>query len=222
MHAATAPVSLRSFARLRAGRCGPGPAACYVRRAVAPAAALRRACTSPCRGVRGVALPARRRAVACAAGLEGDDVGNMLPINMDSDEGIGGTSDHPFGPDAVLLVGFLRDEVPRIRAVLDDIGADFVRVVLATRDMLDGTLGEALEAPAAAATAKPATGCPRVLFCSGMSGAEVMQVIAALEELALPPCVFAAAVPRSVGKRLADVLDEIAGDAERLGGAVGR
>jgi hypothetical protein len=175
-----------------------------------------------CRTLRAVALPARRRAVACAAGLEGDDVGNMLPINMDSDEGIGGTSDHPFGPDAILLVGFLRDEVPRIRAMLDDIGADFVRVVLATRDMLDGTLGEALEAPAAAASAQPATGCPRVLFCSGMSGAEVMQVIAALEELELPPCTFAAAVPRSVGKQLAAVLDEIAGDAERLGGAVGR
>ena len=140
----------------------------------------------------------------------------MLPINVDSDEGVGGTSDHPFGPDCILLVGFLRDEVPRVRAMLDEMGADFVRVVLATRDMLDGTLGAALEAPSPAVPQPPATGVPRVLFCSGMSGAEVVQVITALEELQLPPCTFAAAVPRSVGKRLADVLDEIQGDAQRM------
>lgn len=143
----------------------------------------------------------------------------MLPIDVDSDGGLGGTSEQRFGPEALLLVGFLRDEVPRVRSMLDEMGADFVKVVLASRDMLDGTLGAALEAPGAAAEQPPAFGVPRVLFFSGLSGAEVMQVMAALEELELPPCTFAAAVPRSVEKRLADVLDEIMGDAQRLQGA---
>lgn len=149
-------------------------------------------------------------------------MGNMLPIDVDSDEGLGGTSERPFGPDVVLLVGFLRAEVPRVRAMLDELGADFVRVVLASRDMLDGTLGAALEAPSSAVQQPPATGVPRVLFCSGMSGAEVVQVITAVQELELPPCTFAAVVPRSVDKRLADVLDEIKGDADRMGSAAGR
>jgi hypothetical protein len=162
---------------------------------------------------------AARRGVVARAGLEGDEVGNMLPIDADSDGGVGGTSERPFGPDAILLVGFLRDEVPRVRAALDDMGADFVRVVVATRGMLDGTLGAALETPSPLVPQPPATGVPRVLFCSGMSSSEVMQVIHAVEELELPTCTFAAAVPRSVEKTLADVLDEISGDAERMAAA---
>jgi hypothetical protein len=31
--------------------------------------------------------------------LENDEVGNMLPLNLESDEGLGGTSDERFGPD---------------------------------------------------------------------------------------------------------------------------
>ncbi len=120
---------------------------------------------------------------------------------------------------AVLLVGFLRDEVPRVRALLDDMGADFVRVQLLTAPLLEGTLGEALEAPVPAAAVAPATGVPRVLFVSGMSGAEAVSVMDAFSELPLPPAIFAAAVPRNVRKPMRDLLAEITGDHERLAAA---
>ncbi len=126
----------------------------------------------------------------------------------------------------MLLVGFLRDEAIRVRAMLDAIGAEFVRVVLLTPPLLEGTLGEALAAPPASAAAQPATGVPRVLFVSGMSGAEAVSVMDEFAELGafrrcadarhacadasrvcaeLPPAIFAAAVPKSVGKPMRDV-----------------
>jgi hypothetical protein len=214
-----APAGSRRAGRV-AGRCAPrSAAACVVRSAAAPAPAVRRAVVPQCLAVPLCRAAARRGVVARAGQLEGDDVGNMLPIDADSDGGVGGTSERPFGPDAVLLVGFLRDEVPRVRAALDELGADFVRVVVATRGMLDGTLGAALETPSPLVPQPPATGVPRVFFCSGMSSAELMSVIHAVEELELPPCTFAAAVPRSVDKTLSDVLDEISGDAERMAAA---
>ncbi len=83
----------------------------------------------------------------------------------------------------MLLVGFLRDEAIRVRAMLDAIGAEFVRVVLLTPPLLEGTLGEALAAPPASAAAQPATGVPRVLFVSGMSGAEAVSVMDDFAEL---------------------------------------
>jgi hypothetical protein len=85
---------------------------------------------------------------------------------------------------AVLLVGFLRDEVARVRAMLDEMGAEFVRVVLLDKQMLEGTLGAALAAPPAMPPLQPtATGVPRVLFLSGMSGAEAVSVIDAFQRL---------------------------------------
>ena len=119
----------------------------------------------------------------------------------------------------VLLVGFLREEVPRVRAALDAMGADFVRVTLCTRELLDAPLGDALAAPAQVAPVTPALGVPRVLFVSGMSGAEAVSVMDAVQELGLPPCIFAAAVPRSVGKHVRELLSEIQGDHERLAAA---
>jgi len=136
----------------------------------------------------------------------------MQRINTESDEGLGGTSDNRFGPDAVLLVGFRKDEVPRVRQALDELGADFVAVVLASPASLKGTLRAALasqEPPA-----PPAVGVPRVLFVSGMCGSEAVSVITAVEELGLPPCSFAAVVPRSIDRQLVEVLEEISSDAE--------
>lgn len=135
----------------------------------------------------------------------------MQRINTESDEGLGGTSDERFGPDAVLLVGFRKEEVPRVRQALDELGADFVAVVLASSVSLRGTLRDALasqELPGA-----PALGVPRVLFVSGMCGAEAVSVISAVDELGLPPCSFAAVVPRSIDRLLAEVLEEISSDA---------
>jgi hypothetical protein len=50
-----------------------------------------------------------------------------------------------FGPTAVLLVGFMENEVSRVRSVLDEMGADMVAVVPAGRALMGKTLREALE-----------------------------------------------------------------------------
>ena len=84
----------------------------------------------------------------------------------------------------MLLVGFLRDEVRLVRAMLDEMGADFVRVVLLDAALLEGTLGAALEAQASLGPPPPpATGVPRVFFVSGMTGAEAVSVIDAFASL---------------------------------------
>ncbi len=110
-------------------------------------------------------------------------MGNMLPIDASSDGGLGGTSEGRFGPDAVLLCGFLREEAARVREALDELGADFVRVTLLEQRMLAGTLGQALEVQQQSAAVSPALGTPRVLFLSGMSGQEAVAVMDAVVEL---------------------------------------
>lgn len=141
----------------------------------------------------------------------------MVPIRLDSDEGLGGTSDERFGPDAVLLCSFTREEGALVRTALDQIGAEFVSVALLSADKVNGTLAAALEPDMESAVRAPlATGVPRVCFLSGMSGAEAVSVMDAIQELELPPTMFAAAVPRSINKQMLDLIDEIRGDHEAL------
>jgi len=165
-------------------------------------------------------------------GLAEDEVGNMLRIDLESNGGLGGTSEERFGPDALLLCGFLREEVSQVRAALDDMGAEFVRTNVLQRDMLSLTLGEALAVTQQSSGAQPALGTPRLVFLSGMSGQEAVAVIDAINDLGapclgavkseqseevdlctdralssagLPEAIFAAAVPRSVDKPLSEV-----------------
>ena len=142
----------------------------------------------------------------------------MLPIDVDSDAGIGGTTaEQRFGPDALLLCGFLPSESDAVRALLGDLGADFIRVVQLEDGMRGLTLGQALQAEQPSRPVRPALGVPRILFMSGMSSQEVSMFIDAFLECDLgPPPMFAAAVPRSVDKTLEQLFDEISGDHERL------
>lgn len=147
----------------------------------------------------------------------------FMPIDVGSDVGIGGTSDEQrFGPDALLLCGFFSAELSAVRELLSDLGADFVRVIMLEPGMEQLTLGQALqsggqEQPGAGTAARlPALGVPRILFLSGMSSQEVSMFIDAFLELELPQTIFAAAVPKSVDKPLAQLFDEITGDHERL------
>lgn len=85
--------------------------------------------------------------------------------------------------------------------------------------MLGGSLGEALEADAPPFSAPAAPGeQQRVVFLSGMYAAEVFEVIGAYRELGLPEAVFAAAVPKSWGRPLGELVE---GAGERLEGAGG-
>ena len=142
----------------------------------------------------------------------------MLPIDPDSDEGIGGTTaEQRFGPDALLLCGFLPSEGDAVRALLSDLGSDFIRVLQLEEGMQFLTLGQALMTDPPARPVRPALGVPRILFMSGMSSQEVSMFIDAFLECDLGPVpMFAAAVPRSVDKTLSQLFEEISGDHERL------
>lgn len=108
-------------------------------------------------------------------------------------------------PQAVLLAGFPLEEVKVVRAMLDDIGAEFVNVITVTDAMLKAniSLGKALETAQDQRTGrdwKPAAagdGVPRLMLMSGMSSDELMSVIQEYQELGAevgPTCSFCAPV----------------------------
>lgn len=47
---------------------------------------------------------------------------------MNSDGGLGGTSEHLFGPLAVAMIGYHPREVDTFRAFMNDMDADMVKV----------------------------------------------------------------------------------------------
>ncbi|KAL4191050.1 hypothetical protein AMTRI_Chr07g27690 [Amborella trichopoda] len=65
-------------------------------------------------------------------------------------------------------------------------------------------------------SSKIAKNLPRICFFSGLSGEEMMMFIDSFPETGLEPAVFAALVPNSANKLLAELIEEIMGDHERL------
>ena len=130
---------------------------------------------------------------------------------------LGDSAETRFGPDALLLCGFLPEETEVVSVMLRELGADFVKLVVCCPGMENLPLGDALlENQSPADRRRPALGVPRILFISGMTSEEVSMLIDAFLELELPATLFAAAVPRSMDKPLAQLFDEITGDHERL------
>lgn len=172
------------------------------------------AATSACRRDR---RARRRRSLRVSSGIEEES--NFAPVDADSESAPGGVADSRFGPEATLLVGFTSEETKEWRRTLDEIGADFVEVKTLTAAMRRGTLGEALETKQADASAeKPALGVPRVMFLSGMSGSEVMEIIDEYDGKEWAPCVFACAVPKNWNTDVASLTAEIMDDHLRLTG----
>jgi hypothetical protein len=168
---------------------------------------------------RATATRARRaRRTTTRAGVEEET--NFAPIDATSSDAPGGVADGRFGPEATLLVGFTESEVARWRETLDEIGADFVRATACEEATLDAPLGRALERLPRedASAAKLALGVPRMMFLSGMSSAEVMEIVDVYDELEWEPCVFACAVPKNYETNVRALLAEIMDDHERLTG----
>jgi hypothetical protein len=134
-------------------------------------------------------------------------------IDAESSDAPGGVAEGRFGPDAILLVGFAPEETKTLRAELDAIEANFVRLVTCTKELVDGALGDALETtqddPAAETSA---FGVERMMFFSGMVGGEVMQLVDLINSLEMPPSIFACAVPNNWETPVRDLIDEIADD----------
>jgi hypothetical protein len=57
-------------------------------------------------------------------------------IDADAETAPGGVAEGRFGPDAILLVGFTPEETTRWRKELDDVQAEFVRLVTCTKAMV--------------------------------------------------------------------------------------
>lgn len=126
---------------------------------------------------------------------------------------VDGSSEETFGPLAMLVVGFLAEEFDILQSLLDEMGAEEVQLVPCTAKMLHGTLGEALSAyPAPPHEAPTPLGVQKVVFLSGMYASEVIEVVAALRESELPECAFAAAVPRSWGRLLGELVSDVHAD----------
>jgi len=177
--------------------------------AISPMRASRRASSSS-------TMTASRRHRRCR-GVEEET--NFAPIDGASEDAPGGVAEGRFGPECTLLVGFTREETAAWREVMDEIGADFVRVTTCVKSMLRAPLGRALETVQEDASAvAPALGVPRMMFLSGMNSMEVMEIVGVYEERGWAPSVFACAVPKNYETPLADLLTEIMDDHERLTG----
>eukprot|EP00884_Botryococcus_braunii_P008590 jgi/Botrbrau1/17732/Bobra.0166s0152.2 len=146
------------------------------------------------------------------AGQNGDidDGGPVLvPLNPDSQEGLGGTSEGLFGPLACLLIGFLHSEVDIFRAFMNEMEADIVKVISCSNKMLEWRLGDALEAPVPPYE-QLKLGTPRAVILSGMYAAEVLEVISCYKDSGLPATMWAGAVPGNWDRKVQTLISDMA------------
>nr|CAD1835164.1 unnamed protein product [Ananas comosus var. bracteatus] len=130
----------------------------------------------------------------------------FVPLNAD---------DPIYGPPALLLLGFEADETDKIQMLLKELDGEFLKVIHCTEDMMKQTVWDAMHTELSnVEDVKIAKSLPRVCLLSGLTGEEMMMFIDAYPETA----VFAALVPNSANKLLADVVEEIMADHEMLSG----
>ena len=137
--------------------------------------------------------------------------GKFVPLS--DEQGLG--EERRFGPEAVLLAGWTAAEAGVIRALLDEMGAEFVRTVICDESCWAMTLGAALLTNQTKAVV-PKSGLPRVAVLSGMSTEEVLSVIDEFRMAGFPETIFAAAVPKSWDTVVADLIAEVEGDHREL------
>ncbi|XP_011094512.1 uncharacterized protein LOC105174187 [Sesamum indicum] len=127
------------------------------------------------------------------------------------------SEDPKYGPPALLLLGFQVGEAAKIQRLLKELDGEFLEVIFCTEDMINRSLWEAVNTKQSnLESSKVATSLPRICFLSGLTGEEMMMFIDAFPESGLEPPVFAALVPNSAEKPLAELIDEIMGDHEML------
>ncbi|XP_020167043.1 uncharacterized protein [Aegilops tauschii subsp. strangulata] len=113
--------------------------------------------------------------------------------------------DPMYGPPALLLIGFDKSET--------------VKVIHCTEEMTKQTLWDAMHTEQPNVEAVKIMKSPqRICIFSGLTGEEMMMFINAFPETGLEQAAFAALVPNSAEKVLAEVIEEIMGDHEMLTG----
>eukprot|EP00958_Prasinococcus_capsulatus_P020790 scaffold2752_cov393-Prasinococcus_capsulatus_cf.AAC.29 len=110
----------------------------------------------------------RSLALICSSGL-GDKSGVAGGIEGEATFAPISDEDEAFGPEKLLLVGFLPEEVTEVQELLDELEADFISPVVCTQEMVESaTLMEAIcTEQNDPQKVKTALGVPRVLFLSG-------------------------------------------------------
>lgn len=142
---------------------------------------------------------------------EEEEEGNtMVRLDSDSREGIG--QREVFGPLAILLVGFMKEEYVQVLDLMAEMEAEEVKVIPCSKTMLKGTLSEALHSQLAVEYEAPPLGTRRAIFLSGMYGSEVMEVVGGYREAGLPPAVFGAFVPNNANRIVSDLVAEISAE----------
>ncbi|CAA0814437.1 Unknown protein [Striga hermonthica] len=127
------------------------------------------------------------------------------------------SEDQSYGPPALLLLGFQLEEAAKIQQFLKELDGEFLELIFCTEDMINSSLWEAVNTKQSNVDAsKVAKSLPRICFLSGLTGEEMMMLIDAFPESGLEPAVFAALVPNSADKPLAELIEEIMGDHEML------
>uniref|UniRef100_A0A7S0RYJ8 Uncharacterized protein n=1 Tax=Pyramimonas obovata TaxID=1411642 RepID=A0A7S0RYJ8_9CHLO len=140
-----------------------------------------------------------------------EQASKFTQVEVDEDKGVLGGG--RVGPPALLLLGFDAVEVTRVEMILKDLDGEFVQVKVATEEMMRGTLEQALDVEQTnPATVKPAANVSRIMFLSGLTTGELVQVMDEVRDAGLPMPACAAAVPMSMGKLLTQLTEEIDGD----------
>ncbi|XP_073130451.1 uncharacterized protein [Henckelia pumila] len=125
--------------------------------------------------------------------------------------------DEKYGPPALLLLGFRMEESAEIKQLLKELDGEFLKIIFCTEDMINLSLWQAVNAEQSNLEASMvAASLPRICFLSGLSGEEMMMFIDAFPECGLELPVFAALVPNSADKPVAELIEEIMGDHQML------
>ena len=116
-----------------------------------------------------------------------------------------------------MTIGLSCEENKLLKRMLVEMGADFVKVLACTENMLHLPLEEALQTE----ENLDAQGLnndisKRAIFLSGMSGGEVQDVIASFHESGLRNAVFAALVPNNAQRLVAGLVEEIYEDDQLM------
>ncbi|VAH17803.1 unnamed protein product [Triticum turgidum subsp. durum] len=125
--------------------------------------------------------------------------------------------DPMYGPPAILLIGFDKSETVKIQEFLKELDGDFLKVIHCTEEMTKQTLWDAMHTEQPNVEAVKILKSPqRICIFSGLTGEEMMMFINAFPETGLEQAAFAALVPNSAEKVIAELIEEIMGDHEML------
>lgn len=133
----------------------------------------------------------------------------LVRLDTDDEGGLAQTSSELFGPLALLMIGFDESEVQIFRSIMLDMDADMVKIIVCDRQMFQGTLCQAMEAPGHMHTQRVGQ---RAVIVSGMNAAEIGEIIGAYRDADLPEPVWAAALAANWDRKVKDLVDDIYGD----------